>query len=174
MEFQHGKVYRLTRDVTNPKVDRRGKHFRRNTPSESEWINKMEVWPKGMRFRYVVRTEEMGSGKIHTTKRFENFDGQYHYPLDPEDWNDKWEGKEDTKNPRFVPNPKWVALVEALEEEPESFVTMMARVADSSDAGANYAWDILGVLFERGVVTEEQIKSANEALSEVKYYRRFE
>jgi hypothetical protein len=159
-DLQPGKVYRLSRDVENPSPDRRGRNLKRGwSYSNYEWASKMEVWKKGMRFRYVVRDRGIDEKKYESA-HIENFDGDLHGEIEPEIWNPKWTGPSDTKHEKFLPNPKWVALVEALEPEPENFDTFMCDVSDASDCGANHAYDLLSILLERGQVTKENIRGA--------------
>lgn len=156
--FRHGQVYRLTRDVQNPSPDRRGRNFQRTSLRPYEWASKMEVWPKGMRFRCAERKLDLTENDSRVYLELENFDGELHTAIQPTMANPKWDGK-GSPHPRVVMNPKWDALAVALELEPESFDTLMADIADDSNAGSGWAWDILRALYEQGAITKEQISA---------------
>jgi len=155
IDFKHGQIFRLTKDVQNPDPDRRGRNMRRNGYRDYEWAEKMEVWPKGMRFRYAEHQEETYK---HVT--IENFDSDLHKAIPPKIMNSKWEGKDDTKNLRVIENPKWAALVDALEPEPDSFATFMASLSNDSDAGIGAAWEMLQALHDTGRLSKDEIRAA--------------
>ncbi len=154
-------IYRLSRDVQNPKADKRGKNFQRWGYRDYEWAAKMEVWPKGMRFRYVIRTGNRSKDDSEFTyPEIENFDSDMHTAVQATHMNPKWDGSADCKHPRVIANPKWVALVEALEPELESFDTFMAEVTSDSGQSRWAAWVILKELFDSGAVTQDAIRAA--------------
>ena len=147
-ELKNGQVYWLTCDVKNPAPDLRGKNFRRVSLGQSQWAEKMEVWPAGMRFRYTEREETFGDRKI-TVRAIENFDGRYQKEIFPM--------ARDASGTIIIPNPKWVALVPALTPAPEDLDTVLDALGPY---GREVADQILAVLFEHGKVTREDLASA--------------
>lgn len=138
-DLKDGTVYRLTRDVPNPKVDKRGANLRRTAIGQHEWRRAMPVWPKGMRFIY--RHHER-SGTI------ENFDGRYQteiyqYSLGTDD-----------------PEPRWRPLVDAFEPAPETLRIALDRI--TGPLGFDVRGDLLGVLFDQGKVDEPCLRQAFE------------
>lgn len=146
-DLKDGGVYRLTRDVTNPRVDKRGANLRRGNPSIYNWHEKFPVWKKGMRFRYIATQFKGDDVGFQEPARIENFDGDLHGGIRPDCYIDG----------ESQPNPKWVLLVDALEPAPEDFDTAYSRACPHMDTCHA---DILAALFDLGKVNEADLAAA--------------
>jgi hypothetical protein len=156
-DLQHGVIYRLTRDVENPKPDRRGANFQRHV-SFYQWAERMPVWPKGMLFR-VERRAGDGEFEPKTIFQIENFDGDLHKAIAPTilDWDSPTDGRA-----RPIPNPKWEALIPNLEPAPVSFWTVLSQITGDSDPDRACA-GILEALFDGAIVLESDLRRAYSA-----------